>query len=138
MVSNSLQPNCKIIPIIIIIQIQIQILVLFILILRQTLFRCNGILGILGNKGGLDWVKTRYLVIIIHFKTPQEVSRPGRKSILRYLGRDGRVFRRYLGQDGTVQKRTFLTYLKNYFNNVLLAHNNRDRGHARFIGTKTD
>ena len=58
-----------------------------------------------------------------------------RKSFWRYLGRDGRVFRRYLGRDGTVQKRTFLTYFKNYFNNVLSAHNNRYHGgHVRVIG----
>ena len=46
-----------------------------------------------------------------------EVFRPVRKSFLWYHGRDG-----------TVQKWTFLTYWKIYFANVLLAHNNRDRG----------
>ena len=77
-----------------------------------------------------------------------EVSRPGRKSFWRYLGREERVFGgisagmeeflevsrpgrksffRYLGRDGTVQKRMFLT--------DLLAHNNRDRGgHVRAMG----
>ena len=34
--------------------------------------------------------------------------------------------------EGTVQKRTFLTYLKNDFGNVLLANDNRDHGgHVR-------
>ena len=70
-------------------------------------------------KGGLDWVKTRCLVILIYFKTPEnyitvenlggisaraeeflggisagkeeflKVSRPGRKSFWRYFGRNG-------------------------------------------------
>ena len=31
-----------------------------------------------------------------------EVSRPGRKSFFRYLGRDGGVFMMYLGRDGRV------------------------------------
>ena len=72
------------------------------------------------------------------------ISRPGRKSFWRYLswdrrvfrmylGRDGRVFMWYLGRDGTVQKWTFLTYF--YFDNVLLAHGNRDHvGHVRATG----
>ena len=57
-------------------------------------------------KGGLDWVKTRCLVITIYFKTPKNFENPWklhyRQKLKRYLGREGRVFRRYLGQDGRV------------------------------------
>ena len=72
---------------------------------------------------------------------------------------DGKVFRRYLGWDGIVfggisagMKEFFLGIsarteqckngcflLITYFNNVLLAHNTRDRGgHGRVIGLKID
>ena len=44
-------------------------------------------------KGGLDWVNTRCLVIIIHFKTPVLSGKLQYSRELRmYLGRDGRVF----------------------------------------------
>ena len=104
-------------------------------------------------------VKTRCLVIIIYLKNPENPYRKLQYSrkLRRYLGRDGRVFRRYLGRDGRVfggisagTKEFFeisrpgrnsakkdVFYLLNYFDNIILAYNNRDRGgHVEVIGLK--
>ena len=72
-------------------------------ILIKIYFNGN-VLGSCGIKGGLYWVKTRCLVIIINFKPMKTPENPWKlqysKKPRRYLGRDGRVFRRYLGRDG--------------------------------------
>ena len=50
--------------------------------------------GSWGIKGGLDWVKTRCLVIIIHLKTSVltgKLQYSGK--LMRYFGGDGRVLR---------------------------------------------
>ena len=95
---------------------------------------------------------------MIHFKTPvlSEKLQYSRK-LKRYLGWDGRVFggistgteeflrgilagtEEFLGDilAGTEQckNRFFLMCLKNYFDNVLLTHDNTDHGgHVRAIG----
>ena len=50
--------------------------------------------GSWGIKGVLDWVKTKFLVIIIHFKTSViSGNLQYSKKLRRYLGRDGRFFR---------------------------------------------
>ena len=70
------------------------------------MFLKNNVYGSWEINRGLDCVKTRCLVIIIHFKNPLLTGKlQYRRKFKRYLGRDGGVFVRYLGQDGKVVMR---------------------------------